>query len=41
VFGALLGAALGFEAIPKRWINGLSAHDELNDEIEQFVQRFE
>ena len=41
VLGALLGAALGFEAIPKRWINGLSAHDELNDEIEQFVQRFE
>ena len=41
VLGALLGASLGFEAIPKRWINGLSAHGELNEEIEQFIQRFE
>lgn len=40
VLGALLGAALGFEAIPKRWINGLTAHDELEEEIEQFIQRF-
>ena len=41
VLGALLGATLGYEAIPKRWINGLTAHDELNEEIEQFIQRFE
>lgn len=40
VLGALLGAALGFEKIPKRWINGLSAHDEINKEIEQFIKRF-
>jgi ADP-ribosylglycohydrolase len=36
----LLGAALGFEAIPKRWINGLTAHAELEEEIEQFIKRF-
>jgi hypothetical protein len=32
---------LGFEAIPKRWIDGLIAHDELNNEIETFIKRFE
>jgi ADP-ribosyl-[dinitrogen reductase] hydrolase len=41
VLGAILGAALGVEAIPKRWINGLTAHAELNDEIEQFIAQFE
>ncbi len=41
VLGAILGAALGVEAIPKRWINGLTAHAELNQEIEQFIAQFE
>jgi ADP-ribosylglycohydrolase len=40
VLGCVLGAALGFEAIPKRWINGLTAHDEIQEEIEQFIRRF-
>jgi len=40
VLGAILGAGLGVEAIPKRWINGLTAHTELNNEIEQFIARF-
>jgi ADP-ribosylglycohydrolase len=37
VLGAILGAALGVGSIPKRWINGLTAHVELNHEIEQFI----
>ncbi len=37
VLGAILGAALGVSAIPKRWVNGLTARVELNDEIEQFI----
>ena len=41
VLGALLGAALGVEAIPKRWIDGLTAHDELEEEIELFIKRFD
>lgn len=41
VLGAILGAALGLEAIPKRWINGLTAHAELNNEIETFIAQFE
>lgn len=41
VLGAILGASLGIEAIPKRWINGLTAHTELNDEIERFIAHFE
>ncbi|MDO9052260.1 MAG: ADP-ribosylglycohydrolase family protein [Methylotenera sp.] len=41
VLGAILGASLGFEAIPKRWINGLTSHVELNDEIEKFITNFE
>jgi len=41
VLGAILGSSLGFEAIPKRWIDGLIAHDELNNEIETFIKRFE
>lgn len=40
VLGAILGASLGVEAIPNRWINGLSAHAELNDEIEQFIAKY-
>ena len=40
VLGAILGATLGVEAIPNRWINGLTAHAELSDEIEQFVSQF-
>lgn len=38
VLGAILGATLGVSAIPTRWIDGLTAHDELNNEIEQFVK---
>jgi ADP-ribosylglycohydrolase len=41
VLGALLGAALGFDAIPKRWINGLTAHQTLHEEIEQFIALYE
>lgn len=41
ILGALLGASLGFDAIPKRWIQGLKAHDQLHEEIEQFIRHFE
>lgn len=41
VLGAILGASLGVEAIPKRWITELTAHAELNDEIEQFISLFD
>ena len=37
VLGAILGATLGVSAIPKRWMNGLTSHAQLNDEIEQFI----
>jgi ADP-ribosyl-[dinitrogen reductase] hydrolase len=40
VLGAILGAALGFPAIPERWIHGLQARSELEEEIETFVARF-
>lgn len=40
VLGAILGATLGVNAIPKRWINGLTSHDKLNDEIELFVTQY-
>jgi ADP-ribosylglycohydrolase len=40
VLGAILGASLGVEAIPKRWITGLSAHAELNVEIEDFIAQY-
>lgn len=40
VLGAILGASLGVEAIPKRWVTELTAHAELNDEIEQFISLF-
>jgi ADP-ribosylglycohydrolase len=40
VLGAILGASLGVEAIPARWIDGLTAHVELDAEIEAFVAHF-
>lgn len=40
VLGAILGAALGFPAIPERWIHGLQAHAGLEEEIEMFIARF-
>lgn len=40
VLGAILGATLGVDAIPKRWIDGLTAHAELNNEIEQFIAHY-
>ncbi len=40
VLGAILGAALGFPAIPERWISGLRARAELEEEIETFIARF-
>jgi ADP-ribosyl-[dinitrogen reductase] hydrolase len=40
VLGAILGASLGVKAIPNRWINGLTSHFELNDEIEGFVEQY-
>lgn len=40
VLGAILGASLGVGAIPERWIKGLTAHDALTQEIEQFVAQF-
>lgn len=40
VLGAILGATLGFQAIPGRWIQGLQARAELEEEIGTFVARF-
>ncbi len=40
VLGALLGAGLGFRAIPQRWIQGLHERAELEKEIESFVEHF-
>ena len=40
VLGAILGASLGINSIPERWVSGLTAHDEINNEIEQFVTKF-
>ncbi len=40
VVGAILGAALGHQGIPTRWIQGLSARAELEDEIETFITCF-
>ncbi|HRW67224.1 MAG TPA: ADP-ribosylglycohydrolase family protein [Candidatus Competibacter sp.] len=39
VLGAILGAGLGFPAIPERWIQGLQARAELETEIETFIKR--
>jgi ADP-ribosyl-[dinitrogen reductase] hydrolase len=40
VLGAMLGAALGYRAIPERWIRGLRSRHELEEEIESFIVRF-
>jgi len=40
VLGSILGAALGVQGIPERWIAGLTARAALEDEIETFVGRF-
>jgi ADP-ribosyl-[dinitrogen reductase] hydrolase len=39
VLGAILGAALGYQAIPERWIRGLQSRVELEEEIESFVAK--
>jgi ADP-ribosyl-[dinitrogen reductase] hydrolase len=39
VLGALLGAALGYQAIPERWIRGLRSRVELEQEIESFLAK--
>jgi ADP-ribosylglycohydrolase len=39
VLGAILGAALGYQAIPERWIRGLRSRIELEEEIEYFLAR--
>jgi ADP-ribosylglycohydrolase len=39
VLGALLGAALGYQAIPERWIQGLRSRVELEQEIETFLAK--
>ncbi len=39
VLGAMLGAGLGLAAIPQRWIQGLAARAELEEEIERFITR--
>ena len=38
VLGALLGAALGKQAIPVRWLEGLKAKEELQREIDAFIK---
>lgn len=40
VLGAILGAALGFQAIPEHWIHGLQARRDLENEIDAFIARF-
>jgi ADP-ribosylglycohydrolase len=40
VLGALLGGALGFRAIPDRWIQGLTSRSELEQEIDSFIATF-
>jgi ADP-ribosylglycohydrolase len=40
VLGALLGAWLGFEAIPLRWRQGLLAGPALAQEVDGFVETF-
>jgi ADP-ribosyl-[dinitrogen reductase] hydrolase len=40
VLGGILGAALGFDAIPDRWIHELRSRTELEREIEAFVAQF-
>lgn len=40
ILGAILGATLGIDAIPKRWLSGLTAHGQLHDEIELFIRQY-
>ena len=40
VLGAIIGASLGYGAIPERWIQGLRSRAELHEEIESFITRF-
>ena len=40
VLGALLGAWLGFEAIPLRWRQGLLAGSALAQEVDEFINTF-
>ncbi|MBM4089235.1 MAG: ADP-ribosylglycohydrolase family protein [Planctomycetes bacterium] len=40
VLGAILGAALGYRAIPDRWIYGLRSRAALSEEVECFIARF-
>ena len=40
VLDAILGAALGVEAIPIRWIQGLTSQAELKDDFEQFIAQY-
>ncbi len=37
ILGALLGAAVGYQAIPDRWLRGLRNRDALEQEIESFL----
>jgi ADP-ribosylglycohydrolase len=40
VLGGIMGAALGYQAIPERWIQGLRSRAELHEEIESFITQF-
>ena len=40
VLGAIMGASLGYGAIPERWIQGLRSRAELHEEIESFITQF-
>lgn len=40
VLGAIMGATLGYGAIPERWLQGLRSRAELHGEIESFIARF-
>ena len=40
LLGAIIGASLGYGAIPDRWIQGLRSRAELHEEIESFITRF-
>ncbi len=40
VLGAILGAAVGYQAIPHRWIEGLRQRAELHAEVESFIAQF-
>jgi ADP-ribosylglycohydrolase len=40
VLGALLGAWLGYDAIPLRWRQGLVAGPAAEQEIDQFINTF-